>query len=128
MNRSWEHAAKRGDAAALRQQVGDGASINALDRYGQSALMIAAREGHLEAVLELLRAGSALDITAKFGLSAIMLAVVNHHEDVARALAEAGADLTLAGTGAPGFSGKTAADLALERQLSTLAKRLTPVG
>jgi hypothetical protein len=76
----------------------------------------------------LLRSGASLDITAKFGLSATMLAVVGHHEEIARAVAEAGAGLTLTGTGAPGFSGKTAADLALERKLSTLAGRLTPVG
>lgn len=47
MNRPWESAAKRGDTAALREQLEDGVSINVLDRHGQSALMIAAREGHL---------------------------------------------------------------------------------
>ena len=125
LHRDWENAARCGDVPALREQLEAGSPVDALDRYGQSALMIAARGGHLEAVNELLRAGAALDITAKFGLSATMLAVINRHEDVARALADAGADLSLRGSGAPGFSRKTAADLARECELFALAERLT---
>jgi ankyrin repeat protein len=48
-------------------------------------------------------------------LSAIMLAVVNGHADSVRILASAGADVTLQGSGAPGFAGKTALDLAVGR-------------
>jgi hypothetical protein len=44
-----------------------------------------------------------------------MLAVLNGHREVAAALIGAGADLTLKGSGAPGFAGKTACDLALAR-------------
>jgi len=76
----------------------------------------------------LVRAGADLDRTAKFGLSALMLAVVNHHEPVATALAAAGADLRLAGSGAPGFAGRTAAQLARDRGLEELARILTPPG
>jgi len=43
---------------------------------------------------------------------------------VARALADAGADLRLEGSGAPGFAGKTAAQLAGERGLEALARHL----
>jgi ankyrin repeat protein len=124
----WERAAKGGDATSLAAQISDGADIDSLDRFGQSALMIAARHGHLDAVRVLVRAGAALDITAKFGLSATMLAVINHHEDVARVLAGAGSNLRLVGTGAPGFAGKTAAQLALDRNLGDLANALTPKG
>ena len=73
-----------------------------------------------------MRAGAALDVTAKYGLSATMLAVVNQHEQVARALADAGANLCLVGSGAPGFAGKTAAQLAAELNLGELAKALSP--
>lgn len=126
MKRDWERAAKAGDAASLAAQLADGADVDARDRFGQSALMLAAQRGHLDAVELLVRAGAALDLTAKFGLSATMLAVVNQHEGVARALAAAGADLGLVGSGAPGFAGKSAAQLALDRGLPALARALEP--
>jgi ankyrin repeat protein len=126
LKKDWEQAVTSGDAAALLAQIQAGANLNALDRHGQSALMLAARGGHLEAVRTLLRAGADPDITAKFGLSATMFAVINEHELVARALAEAGADLRLVGSGAPGFAGKTAAQLAAERGLESLARSLAP--
>jgi len=128
MKTEWEQAAKRGDAPSLAAMVAAGADVDALDRFGQSALMLAAQRGHLEAVRVLVRAGADLDRTAKFGLSALMLAVVNHHEPIATALAAAGADLRLAGSGAPGFAGRTAAQLARDRGLEELARILTPPG
>lgn len=127
MKLEWERASKEGDAFKLAVLISAGADVNALDRFGQSALMLAAQRGHLEAVRVLMRAGADLDRTAKFGLSALMLAVVNHHESVAAALAEAGANLRLVGSGAPGFAGKTAEHLARARGLDDLAKHLTPL-
>ena len=50
-----------------------------------------------------------------------MLAVIGGHPRVARKLVAAGADTTITGTGAPGFHGKTAADLATERGDKQLA-------
>lgn len=126
MREEWERAASRGDAASLAVQIDAGADLDALDRFGQSALMLAARGGHLELVRGLIRAGADLDKTAKFGLSATMLAVVNDHESVARMLAAAGANLRLVGSGAPGFAGKTASRLARGRGLEALAQVLTP--
>jgi ankyrin repeat protein len=125
MTRQWEQAARRGDAPALRSQIGTGADVDALDRFGQSALMLAALGGHLEAVQVLIAAGADLNVTAKFGLSATMLAVVSGHPAVARALASAGADLGVTGSGAFGFAGKTAAALALDRGFTELAEALS---
>jgi uncharacterized protein len=65
-------------------------------------------------------------VTAKYGLSALVLAVVAGHVAIARLLARAGADLTLRGSGAPGFSGKSAYDLALERGMEELSVELGP--
>ncbi len=124
MTPEWENAALDGDLSALSAQLAAGADVNALDRYGQSALMLAARAGHIEAVQFLIRANAALDITAKFHLSATMLAIVNGHESVARAIAAAGADLSLTGSGAPGFAEKTASQLAMDRGLESLARDL----
>ena len=125
MKPEWEKAARRGDAAALASQIAAGADLDSRDRFGQSALMLAAVGGHLAAVRVLIDAGANLDVSAKFGLTALMLAVVNGHQAVARALASAGADLGLTGSGAPGFAGKTAADLALDRGLPELAAELS---
>jgi ankyrin repeat protein len=41
-----------------------------------------------------------------------MLAVINGRDAIVGLLVDAGADLTIRGTGAPGFDGKTALDIA----------------
>src|SRR4051794_23433756 len=92
-----------------------GQDIDARDAYGQTALMRCAHAGHLQAVDWLIAHGAGLDHTSKFHLSALMLAIVAGHRRVARRLVSAGADTTITGTGAPGFAGKTAADLASDR-------------
>ena len=127
MNANWEQAARKGDAESLAAQLASGAEVDSLDRYGQSALMLAVRSGSEESVQVLVDAGADLNITAKYGLSAIMLAVVYGHEGIARILLEAGADLSITGTGAPGFQGKTAADLARASGLAQLATELSLV-
>ena len=124
MDASWEDAIKRGDVRIVLDLLGRGTDVNALDRYGQTALMLAAHAGHCEVVEILIAHRANLDITAKFGLSALMLAIVAGHEEVARLLAKAGADLSLPGTGAPGFSDKTACDLAVERGMLELSTEL----
>ena len=55
-----------------------------------------------------------------------MLAVLNGHGDIARRLAAAGADLSARGSGAPGFAGLTASDLAAARGELDLAGVLRP--
>ena len=92
-----------------------GHTIDARDGFGQTALIRAAHAGRLEAVEWLIDHGADLDHTSKFHLSALMLAVIGSHPRVARKLVAAGADTTITGTGAPGFYGKTAADLAIDR-------------
>jgi hypothetical protein len=55
-----------------------------------------------------------------------MLAVVAGHAAVVRLRADAGADLSLRGTSAPGFAGKTAYDLAVERDRRELSAAVKP--
>jgi ankyrin repeat protein len=125
MKSEWEQAARRGDVSALRSQIEAGADLDSRDRFGQSALMLAALAGHVEAVMILVAEGANLNVTAKFGLSALMLAVINGHQAVARYLASAGADLSITGSGAPGFAGRSAATLALDRGYQELAAELS---
>jgi len=126
MNAAWEDAIKCGDVPAVCELLERGVDIDSRDRYGQTALMLAAHAGHREVVETLIAHGADLNITAKFGLSALMLAIVSGHTDVVRLLANAGADLSLRGTGAPGFTDKTAYDLAVERGMLELSAELKP--
>ena len=117
----WEDASRTGDVKVLARMVRSGHAIDARDGYGQTALMRAAHAGHADAVDWLIGHGADLDHTSKFHLSALMLAIIAGHPRVARRLVAAGADTTITGTGAPGFHGKTAADLATERGDKRLA-------
>jgi ankyrin repeat protein len=119
-----EAAARRGDVEDVSALLGPCGDADQRDPHGQTALMLAALGGHLAVVELLIERGANLDITAKYGLSALMLAIVNGHEKVAERLIAAGADLSIRGTGAPGFAGKTAADLASARGLTRLAAKL----
>jgi uncharacterized protein len=116
----WCQAIRQGDTAVIGELLKRGAKVDARDRHGQTGLMLAAHAGHRDVVATLIEQGADLNVTAKFGLSAVMLAVVAGRPEVARLLARAGADLSLKGSGAPGFAGKTARDLAVERGLSDL--------
>lgn len=113
MKGNWKQAVVSGDAEAVRALLTAGADVNALDRYGQTALMLAAHKGHALIVRELVSHGANLDHTAKFGLSALMLAVIADHPEVVRLLLEAGSDAALRGSRhtAPFFD-KTALELA----------------
>jgi ankyrin repeat protein len=126
MDAAWEDAIKRGDVQVVLDLLGRGTDVDARDRYGQTALMLAAHAGHREVVETLIAHRANLNITAKFGLSALMLALVAGHADVARVLAKAGADLSLRGTGASGFAGKTAYDFAVARGMLELSSELKP--
>jgi ankyrin repeat protein len=118
---NWEQAAARGDVRVLRRMRRDGHDIDAKDGYGLTALMRAAHAGQREAVQWLVAEGANLDHTSKFRLSALMLAVIGNNDKIARMLVRAGADTSIKGTGAPGFAGKTAADLAEEAGATKLA-------
>ena len=112
MTSNWDQAVRAGDVGSLSQLLTAGVDINSRDRHGQTALMIAAHAGLADVVTFLVGQGAALNHTAKQGLSAVMLAVISGHADIVRTLVRVGSDLTLRGTGAPGFVGKTALDVA----------------
>lgn len=126
MDPIWEDAAKHGDVDVTRQLLQAGREINARDQHGQTALMLAAHRGHQALLALLIESGADLNFTAKYGLSALMLAIVAGHTEIALRLVRAGADRGFRGKGAPGFNGKTAYDLAVERGMKELAEALKP--
>ncbi|HEY3068283.1 MAG TPA: ankyrin repeat domain-containing protein [Methylomirabilota bacterium] len=126
MDLAWEQAVTAGDVEAVRRLIRSGANVNARNRHGQTALMVAAHRGDRGMVEELVASGADLDVTAKYKLSALMLAIVAGHTAVARVLARAGANLRIRGTGAPGFTGKTAYDLAVARSMEEVYADLDP--
>ena len=124
MRDAWRKAAIAGDTEALGRLLAEGLDIDGRDGYGQTAMMLAARHGRDDAVRLLLDKGADMNVTAKYGLSALMLAVVNRREGTARLLVDAGADTGMQGSGAPGFAGKTARDLADDAGLPDLAAHI----
>lgn len=126
MDAVWKNAVTRGDLPVVRELLESGADINSRDRYGQTALMLAARRGLQEVVEILIEHGADLNATAKYHLSALMLAVIAGHSGIAQRLARAGADLSITGSGTPGFADKTAYDLAVARGMSGLYQELAP--
>jgi ankyrin repeat protein len=108
----WKTAVRTGDVAALQALLTAGADIDALDEHGQTGLMNAARDGKTAVVRWLIEQGADLNHTAKYHLSALMLAVINGRDAIVGVLVDAGADRSIQGSGAPGFAGKTALDIA----------------
>lgn len=115
MTGQWRDAVERGDLESIARQLDAGIGIDSRDEHNQTALMIAARAGQTAMVRLLVKRGAGLNHTAKFGLTALMLAVLNGHAEIVRVLVAAGADERPRGTGAPGFAGRSALDLAIER-------------
>lgn len=124
MREDWRDAVLSDDAVEIHRLLAAKVDIDSRDKFGQTALMLASLHGRDAAVGVLLAKGADLNVTAKYGLSALMLAVINRREGIARSLLEAGADTTLRGTGAPGFAGKTAADLADANGQMALARKI----
>jgi uncharacterized protein len=124
MTQEWERAVSQGDVDAVRELLLEGVDPDARDDHGQTGLMLAAHRGHAAVVDVLISARVALDVAAKYNLTALMLAVIAGHEAIARMLVRAGADVAARGSGAPGFSEKTARELAVARGMDALAEEI----
>lgn len=95
-------AALTGDVDSARALIGAGARVNAADRLGRTALMIAAYFDHYEIVRSLLDAGADPSILASDRTTALGSAVSRGRTGIVLLLLESGADAnTLMPSGAP---------------------------
>ena len=108
MTRDWQEAIERGDIETACALLDTGANIDALDRYGQTALMIAAYKGHFKLAQLLVDRGANLNHSAKSKLTALMLTVFSNQPKIARLLISSGADTALHSS----YNGKTVLELA----------------
>jgi ankyrin repeat protein len=86
-------ATKRGDVAAVRSLLGEGADPNVSQGDGMSALHLAAQEGNLDIVNVLLEAGATVGAKTRIGdYTPLHLASWGAHTSSVSALIEAGAN------------------------------------
>lgn len=89
-------AAARADVVVLRQLIKDGAQVNAVDEWGNTALLLAAREGDLETARALLRAGA--DVNGRAGpFTPLGQAALRGHSHMVRLLLRGGAQVDATG-------------------------------
>jgi ankyrin repeat protein len=89
-------AAVEGDVARIKTLLASGAQVNAIDEWGNSALLMAAREGQVESVRMLLKAGAEVD---GFGgaMSPLAASALRGHAILVRLLIRNGANVNVVG-------------------------------
>ena len=93
-DRALLDASRRGDVAAVRSLLKEGADPNSVQGDGLTALHLAAQTGNLEVVRVLLRAGARVDAQTRIGAhTPLHLASQGAHSDVVKALLSAHADV-----------------------------------
>ncbi len=89
-------AAEKGDTAMIADLLAEGASVEARDRFGNTALLRAARTGRTRTIKVLLEAGSGIDRQNLIGSTALLRAATTGKNRTVKALAAAGAEVNLA--------------------------------
>ena len=90
---SFFYAAKMGDSESILRWVLDrNTNVDRRDRWGHTALMLAAQNGHaIDTILILLGMGAWVEAVNQNGDTALMFAAVNGQVDAVRILLSAGA-------------------------------------
>lgn len=81
------------DAATLRDILGAGVDVNALDAIGRTALHYACARGHAELSVLLIRAGADVEARANGGWTALHWAAAYGYAEVVSALVRSGCDV-----------------------------------
>lgn len=117
-------AARDGDIATVRKYINSGGNVNALNPYGGTAIMFAARAGHTEIAKLLIEAKANLNIQGRYaGTTALMWAAQYGSTDIVKLLIEAKANINLKNN-----SGQTALTLANENGNAEIASLLKAAG
>ncbi|MDO8450822.1 MAG: ankyrin repeat domain-containing protein [Rhodoferax sp.] len=89
-------AAAIGDVVRTRQLIKDGAQVNAVDEWGNTALLVAAREGEIDSARLLLR--SLADVEGRGGaMTPLAAAALRGHTHMVQLLLRAGANVNAVG-------------------------------
>ncbi|MEW6351666.1 MAG: ankyrin repeat domain-containing protein [Thermodesulfobacteriota bacterium] len=112
-------AAARGDLAAIKKLLEEGADVNGADDSQRRALPCAAAKGHLKVVRQLLEKGAVLSATDQDGLTPLMNACEEGRFETVEFLLEKGADVN-----AQTRYGSTALRKAIENQHPQIVKLL----
>lgn len=126
MKKRWDDLMATAPLEVVRRHFREHESVDARDARGNTPLLSAAALGRLDVVAWLTAQGADVDAAAGLGLTPLMRAVLGGHADVVRVLVAGGADLRASATGAPGFRGRTALDLARDRGDPALLAALEP--
>jgi ankyrin repeat protein len=95
LERELLQAAASADNKLLKSLLNQGARVNAMDAFGNTALLLAAREGATETVRLLLKAGARVD-GRDGAMTPLAAAAFGGHTSTARLLIKNGADLDAA--------------------------------
>lgn len=88
-------AARKGDAAVVKQLLDQGANVNAKNRYGSTPLFFACDRGHFEVAKLLVERGADLNVKDTFyNATALSWAMSKKHEAIVTLLVEKGVDVT----------------------------------
>lgn len=86
-------AAKHGKTEEISNLLDQGAAVNAADKDGVTALMIAAQNNHFSFTQQLINRGADIIISNKYGGTALMRAAGKGHVEIVRFLIEKGANV-----------------------------------
>ena len=89
----WNYEVDLKSLEEIKELLKKGADLEARNKYGDTALILAARDGHLEVVKYLAELGADVNAKVSYGGTALMKAAIGEHLDVVKYLAECGADL-----------------------------------
>ena len=87
------NASYNGHTETVTRLLEKGADMNAIDKYGRTALIMAIQNGHTEIVTRLLEKGANVNAKNSYGVTALHIASREGHTDIVAMLLEKGADV-----------------------------------